>query len=288
MRFAEVATYLDRMEATRSRNELVKTLAELYAKTSPDEIQPVTYLIQGRLVPFFEPVEIGMGEKLVMASIAQASTRPSAEVSALFNTLGDLGLVAERLSTGAAAKTPSITEAHSRLMEIAASVGPGSVERKRTLFASLLSDLDARSAKHLVRMALGRLRLGIGDPTVLEALSFAKKGDRSLRPALEAAYNRTSDLGLIANRGRIVIIGNRGRTEIDARQAMGKDATILGMTLFNISDADIASINAYMMAGLENGTLKPVVGKEFPLADAARAQDAVMATGAHGKIVLVP
>ena len=198
MRFAEVATYLDRMEATRSRNELVKTLAELYAETSPDEIQPVTYLIQGRLVPFFEPVEIGMGEKLVIASIAQASTRPSAEVSALFNTLGDLGLVAERLSTGATAKTPSITEAHSRLMEIAASVGPGSVERKRTLFASLLSDLDARSAKHLVRMALGRLRLGIGDPTVLEALSFAKMGDRSLRPALEAAYNRTSDLGLIA------------------------------------------------------------------------------------------
>src|SRR5439155_10372327 len=109
MRFAEVATYLDRMEATRSRNELVKTLAELYAKTSPDEIQPVTYLIQGRLVPFFEPVEIGMGEKLVIASIAQASTRPRAEVSALFNTLGDLGLVAERLSTGATAKTPSIT-----------------------------------------------------------------------------------------------------------------------------------------------------------------------------------
>src|SRR5216117_1649971 len=198
MTFADLATYLDRMEATRSRNELVKTLAELYTKTSPDEVQPVTYLIQGRLAPFFEPVEIGMGEKLVMASIAQASARPIAEVTAVFNTLGDLGLVAERLSTGPAAKTPSITEAHSRLLEIAASAGPGSVEKKRTVFASLLHDLDARSAKHLVRMALGRLRLGLGDPTVLEALSFAKKGDRSLRPSLEAAYNRTSDLGLIA------------------------------------------------------------------------------------------
>jgi len=198
MNFAELSTYLDRMEATRSRNELVKTLAELYAKTSPDEIQPVTYLIQGRLVPFFEPVEIGMGEKLVTAAIAQAADRPVEEVTRLFNKLGDLGLVAADVSMRSGTEAPSVTEVHARLMAIAAAAGAGSVEKKRTGLASLLRDLDARSAKHLVRMALGRLRLGIGDPTVLEALSFAKKGDRSMRPSLEAAYNRTSDLGLIA------------------------------------------------------------------------------------------
>jgi len=105
---------------------------------------------------------------------------------------------------------------------------------------------------------------------------------------MAAHLNLDKDLALLANRGRIVVIGNRGRVEIDARQAMGKDASILGMTLFNINDADMASINAYMMAGLASGTLKPVVGKEFPLADAAKAQDAVMAPGAHGKVVLVP
>jgi NADPH2:quinone reductase len=115
-------------------------------------------------------------------------------------------------------------------------------------------------------------------------------GGRGVDVVLEMAthVNLDKDLGLLANRGRIVVIGNRGRVEIDARQAMGKDASILGMTLFNISDADMASINAYMMAGLANGTLKPVVGKEFALADAAKAQDAVMAPGAHGKIVLLP
>lgn len=198
MTFAELSRYLDRMEGTRSRKELVQTLAELYSKTSPGEIQPVTYLIQGRLAPFFEPIEIGMGEKLVMAAIAEASGKAPAEVSHLFDTLGDLGLVAERLSGKPSAKAPSITEVHARLMEIAGSSGPGSVVKKRTVFASLLRALDASSAKHMVRIALGRLRLGIGDPTVLEALSFAKKGDRSLRPVLEAAYNRTSDLGLIA------------------------------------------------------------------------------------------
>jgi DNA ligase-1 len=198
MNFVEFARYLDRMEATRSRNELVKTLAELYARASADEIQPLTYLIQGRLVPFFEPIEIGMGDKLVMAAIAQVSGRPTGEVTKMYDRLGDLGIVAEQVSTKPSAKPPSIANVHARLMEIAAAVGSGSVEKKRSTFAALPRDLDASSAKHLVRIALGRLRLGIGDPTVLEALSFAKKGDRSLRPALESAYNRTSDLGLIA------------------------------------------------------------------------------------------
>jgi DNA ligase-1 len=198
MKFAELSQYLDRMEGTRSRNELVKTLSEMYSTASPDEIQPLTYLIQGRLAPFFEPIEIGMGEKLVIAAIAEASGRPVADVSRLFDTLGDLGLVAANASSKPSGKAPSIIEVHSQLMSISAAAGAGSVEKKRTTFASLLRTLDAVSAKHLVRIALGRLRLGIGDPTVLEALSFAKKGDRSLRPVLEAAYNRTSDLGLIA------------------------------------------------------------------------------------------
>jgi len=126
-------------------------------------------------------------------------------------------------------------------------------------------------------------------PDYLDGIMRAT-GGRGVDVILEMAahVNLDKDLGLIANRGRIVVIGNRGRVEIDARQAMGKDATILGMTLFNISDPDMASINAYMVAGLANGTLRPVVGREFPLADAAKAQEAVMASGAHGKIVLVP
>ena len=198
MTFAEFSQYLDRLESTSKRNELVKTLAELYEKSSPDEIQPLTYLIQGRLVPFFEPVEIGLGEKLVIAAIAQAFGTPGNEVAKLFGRIGDLGLVAAQLSGHGSTAASSITEVHARLMEIAAASGSGSVEKKRSLFADLLKRIDPTSAKHLVRIALGRLRLGIGDPTVLDALSFARKGDRSLRPLLEAAYNRTSDLGLIA------------------------------------------------------------------------------------------
>ena len=198
MTFSELSAYLDRMEATSSRNELVKILSELYTKSSPDEIQPLTYLIQGRLVPFFEPVEIGMGEKLVMAAIAQASGKPVEEINKLFGRIGDLGMVAAELGGRPAGSGPSLTEVHERLLDIAHAAGAGSVEKKRSGFAALLNDVDPTSAKHLVRMALGRLRLGIGDPTVLDALSFAKQGDRKLRPVLEGAYNRTSDLGMIA------------------------------------------------------------------------------------------
>ena len=198
MTFSELSGYLDRLESTSSRNELVKTLAELYAKTSSDEIQPLTYLIQGRLVPFFEPIEIGLGEKLVMAAIAQAFATPIDEVAKLFGQVGDLGLLAAKLSAHGSSEALPVTKVHARLMEIAVSAGAGSVEKKRSLFAGLLKEVDPVSAKHLVRIALGRLRLGIGDPTVLDALSFARKGDRSLRPVLEGAYNRVSDLGLIA------------------------------------------------------------------------------------------
>jgi len=103
-----------------------------------------------------------------------------------------------------------------------------------------------------------------------------------------ANVNLAKDLGLLAKFGRVVVIGNRGKIEIDPRAAMTRDLSILGMTLFNTSDEDRASIHAALVAGLENGTLKPVVGKEMPLAEAAHAHEAVLEPGAFGKIVLIP
>src|ERR1700681_1034622 len=186
------------MEATNSRNGLVRILSEVYRACSVDELEPITYLIQGRLAPFFEPVEIGLGERLLITAIAAAYSLPKEEVTRLNRQAGDLGVTAQRLATASLKKSPSVVEVHRRLSGIAAAGGAGSQQEKLDGFTSLLGDLDATSAKHLVRITLGKMRLGIGDPTVLDALSFAKQGDRSLRPVLEAAYNRTSDLGLIA------------------------------------------------------------------------------------------
>ncbi|HYS97641.1 MAG TPA: DNA ligase, partial [Candidatus Dormibacteraeota bacterium] len=199
MTFSELATYLDRLEATNSRNELVRILAEAYNACSVDEIEPTTYLIQGRLAPFFEPVEIGLGERLLMSAMAMAYGTSKEDVTKTYKQTGDLGLTAMSLGPKTRDETPAVVEVHRRLWEIAGFSGEGSLKGKLDRFAALLGDLDAASAKHLVRITLGKMRLGIGDPTVLDALSFAKRGDRSLRPVLEAAYNRSSDLGLIAN-----------------------------------------------------------------------------------------
>src|SRR5437868_12816089 len=186
------------MEATTKRNELVAILAEVYKACTTEELGTITYLIQGRLAPFFEPVEIGLGERLLFNAVAAAYGVPMDEVVKLNKETGDLGLTAQRLGPAEKRDTPAVIEVHRRLAQIAASGGAGSQQQKLDIFTGLLHDLDASSAKHLVRITLGKMRLGIGDPTVLDALSFAKKGDRSLRPILEGAYNRTSDLGLIA------------------------------------------------------------------------------------------
>lgn len=115
-------------------------------------------------------------------------------------------------------------------------------------------------------------------------------GGRGVDVILEmlANVNLGKDLGVLAQRGRAVVIGSRGTVEIDPRDTMSRDASILGMSLFNVPDRERASIHAALVAGLENGTLRPVVGQEIPLADAPRAHHAVMEPGAYGKIVLIP
>ena len=104
---------------------------------------------------------------------------------------------------------------------------------------------------------------------------------------LLANVNLGKDLTILAKGGRVAIIGSRGRVEINPRDAMQRDVDLRGMVLPNTPPADLARIHAALVAGLENGTLRPVIGKEFPLAEAAQAHHAVMAPGAVGKIVLV-
>lgn len=105
---------------------------------------------------------------------------------------------------------------------------------------------------------------------------------------LLANVNLGKDLTILAKGGRVAIIGSRGRVEIDPRDTMQRDVDLRGMVLPNTPPAEMASIHAALVAGLENGTLRPVIGKEFPLAEAAQAHRAVMGPGAVGKIVLVP
>ncbi|HZO98837.1 MAG TPA: NADPH:quinone reductase [Terriglobia bacterium] len=152
-------------------------------------------------------------------------------------------------------------------------IGTGGSEKGRRLVAEQGAHhvLDHRAAGYLDDVM--KLTEGRGVDLVLEML---------------ANVNLGKDLTLLARGGRVVVIGSRGTVEIDPRATMSREASILGMTLLNASRQELASIHAAIVAGLENGTLNPVVGKEFSLKDAAAAHHAVMEPGAYGKIVLVP
>jgi NADPH:quinone reductase len=120
--------------------------------------------------------------------------------------------------------------------------------------------------------------------------ALALTGGRGFDVIIEmlANVNMGRDLPILAQRGRLVVVGNRGTAEIDARHTMTKDAVIHGMSMWNASTEDVISIHSALVAGLENETLRPVINQEIPLAQAARAHVAVMAGDAHGKIVLIP
>jgi len=118
----------------------------------------------------------------------------------------------------------------------------------------------------------------------------AKTGGRGVDLVIEmlANVNLVKDLDLIAKRGRIAIVGNRGALELNPRAIMGKDATVVGFTNWNALPAELATAHAAIVAGMERSGYKPQVGKEMPLADAPRAHEDVLKPGAYGKIVLIP
>ena len=205
MKFSELTNYFEKLEETASRLSLIEILSELFKKTPENEIDKIVYLTQGRLAPFFVPLEIGMAEKTVAVSIANAYGLTREDVIKSYNNLGDMGLAAFELSQKRnqtmrkrLEENLTVDEVFITLNAIANMKGQGTVEKRQKLLSELLEKMDPVSAKHFVRIPLGNTRLGIGDPTVLDALATAKLGDRSKRKLLEEAYNRTSDLGLIA------------------------------------------------------------------------------------------
>lgn len=152
-------------------------------------------------------------------------------------------------------------------------LGTGGSEKGRALVADQGAHhvLDHREPGYLDQVRT--LTEGRGADVILEMLSNVNLG---------------KDLKVAAEGGRVVIIGSRGAVEINPRDAMSGDLTILGMMLFNATARELASIHAALGAGLENGTLRPVIGEKLPLAEAGRAHREVMEPGAYGKIVLIP
>jgi DNA ligase-1 len=192
---ATFAVAASALEAHRSRRRMVDLAAELLSRARPDERAPLVYLLQGQLRPPYEGVELGVGEQLLIGTIAAAYEVTPAEVSRRFKSLGDLGLVAEALAPATARRRLTLLQAYQALLEVARTTGPGSVQGKTARLATLLRSASPLEARVLVRIAQGRLRLGVGDQTILEATAVGALGDRHRKTLVESAYNVRSDLG---------------------------------------------------------------------------------------------
>ncbi|HET6233136.1 MAG TPA: NADPH:quinone reductase [Longimicrobiaceae bacterium] len=168
-------------------------------------------------------------------------------------------------------------------------VGIAAVELARAAGLTVIGTAGTDDGRRLAREHGAHHVLDHRDEGYLAEL-MELTGGRGVDVVLEmlANVNLGKDLTIVARGGRVVVIGSRGPVQVNPRDAMSRDASIHGMMVFNATDAELASIHAALGAGLDAGTLRPVIREEIPLADASRAHERVMEPGALGKIVLVP
>lgn len=224
MTFSEFSVYLQKLEETPSRLAMADLLAGLFGQLKGEEINLACYLMQGQLVPAYESLEFNFSVKMVERSLARLLPEPAGEATNLFGEstayeenlqlvekrykqLGDLGLVAQEVVTEAlasgdkiasASSQPEILAVYQSLLALAQEGGGGSQERKVEAMVKIFAEVDSLSAKFIVRIILGKLRLGFSTMTMLDALSWAKTGDKSENAALELAYQKKADLGKLA------------------------------------------------------------------------------------------
>ncbi len=234
MDFEPFAVVFDKLERTSSRLELSRDLAALFTKVKPTEAREIVYLLQGVLRPAFDNVELGVADKLCIRALALSAGMDDAKVDALYKKVGDLGAVAEQLSekktqTTLGGQALTTQKVYANFYKLATTSGSGSQDLKIKLLLELLSNASPGEARVIIRFATGRLRLGVGDATIIDALSYyatrdtpvtlTKKGkpdpdsgpNKSLSPVFERAYNLRSDLGWVAEQ----VIGGKSAQSLE-------------------------------------------------------------------------
>ncbi|MBT7252827.1 MAG: ATP-dependent DNA ligase [Candidatus Nitrosopelagicus sp.] len=203
MKFSIISDAFQKMEATSKRLELTDILVELIKEIPEDVISKAVYLIQGKLRPNFEGVELGIAEKLVMKAMSKSSGIPLKKIEEDYNKGGDLGQTAEnilqqKIQTTFLSETITLERVYETLLKISNLEGKGSQEMKMRYVSSILNDATPQEAKFILKILLGTLRLGIAENTVMDALAIAFTGEKENREVIENAYNVSSDLGKVA------------------------------------------------------------------------------------------
>lgn len=200
MTFSEFSSYLARIEETTLRNSITEILAELFNKLETDEIVPACWMLLGRILPPYEGLEFQFADKMMVRAVALAYDSTVEAVTKKYKENGDLSSAAQEIrDKGTETSTKTVTQIYQELTELAREGGEGSQEKKVSRVVSLLTELDPISVKYIVRIILTRLRLGFSDMTMLDALSWAKNGDKSDRKLLEDTYQLKNDIGKLAS-----------------------------------------------------------------------------------------
>ena len=206
MKYAVVAEYFEKLEQTSGRLQMTEILSDLFKETPKAELPILAYLMQGKLRPDFEGVELGIAEKLALRALSTASGKREQEVKDAYIKAGDIGSAAEALLKKGAGRERqgslfseplTLKRVYDSLLSIAKTSGGGSIESKLKELVSLINDATPVEAKYILRTAMGVLRLGVADYTILDAAAVALLGDKAHRKLLERAYNVTSDLGFV-------------------------------------------------------------------------------------------
>ncbi len=205
MEFADLVREYEKLESTSKRLEMRTILVEVLKQVTPDELPRIIYLMQGELRPAFEGIELGVADSLAAKAVASATKENERAIALSLKRTGDLGTtVAELLPARSArlsAEPLQIEEVYDALFQIAQASGEGSQDLKVRALVELLARASPGEAKYIVRLVLGKLRLGIREMTILDALAQAfADGTKEARSRIEAAFNLSSDLGLVAVR----------------------------------------------------------------------------------------
>lgn len=199
MLLKELSVFLEQLENTTSRNDMIVILADLFKQAHVEDIDKMVYLLQGRVAPIYVPLEFGMADKMVLRAMDEAYELEPGRAMEEFKKRGDLGEVAIYFAKGKnITHDLSVTQVYDVLRSITETSGAGSVEVKISKVSELLRNLDPLSVRFVSRIPVGRMRLGFSDMTVLDSLSWMLDGDKSHRKEIERAFNAHPDLGYIA------------------------------------------------------------------------------------------
>jgi len=201
--FAVLADTFKKMEGTTKRLELTQILVDLFKETTSELISKIVYLIQGKLRPDYEGVELGVAEKLAIKAISKSSAIPIKKIEEEYRKSGDLGhaasiILEQKAQTTFVVEDITVERVYETLFKIAKLEGARSQDMKIKYISSLLNDASPLEARFILKILLGTLRLGIAENTVMDALSTAYTGAKENRESLEKAYNVSSDLGKVA------------------------------------------------------------------------------------------